>query len=236
MRSLVHLALASATLSSALEGTAASLPVIEVPCSANHRCFGLDPSEVRLSAGFEAPDVEWTITPLVPDDPTNWRLVGVFAGFRGPVGYGFVFPAPGPSMGAWADEFSFTDAQGRVFITTEMRLDDPSCVDGSGALAGKWICSQGDGLFQHWAFGELPSDGDPVDPLLPSLDGPISIRLETTIFGSGTPESGGFNVHGVYFDYVYAQIPEPGSGLLVALGLLGLAYRRRAGTAGSLHQ
>lgn len=177
MWKLSRLALVGACLLIAPKGIAASLSTVETPCSPGLRCFNLEPVE-RLTVTPDNPDMEWTFTPILPD-LTNWQPVNVYAG-GGSVGYGFIFSAPRPFVWALA-QFSFTDSQGRVFIDTLVGSAAGGCFDGTGVFDGKWICSDGGAYAGTWTFGEPPnfSADHPLDPMLPSLDGPRCASTRT---------------------------------------------------------
>jgi hypothetical protein len=195
------------------------------------RCYFLDGNSpgggLSITTTYDNPDREWTIDPIHPEDPENWRLVSFNVGFWSNVTFGFVYPSPGP-YGSASIDASFTDSQGRVLLNDSRSLGDGCLAPTSGPYLGKWLCTGGDGIGPPYvaSFGEF---GDaPPDPILPSLDGPITLRLDWSVYGPA-PESSAMTVNSIYLYYYYelVAVPEPSTGLLVMTGLFGLAYQKR---------
>jgi len=208
---------------------AVSIPVVESSCGdpmLGWRCFGT--GTYYLTTTFDQPDADWTITPILPDDPENWRLINVAAGFLGDLTYTFVFPTPGLTNSAWLDESSFIDSEGRTFFTASKLLEEAFCSEETaGPYTGKWVCGEGNTIEAGASFGETPYGIFPLlDPTLPSLDGPITIHVDWRILGTDVPEASQLNVPAAFY-YIFEPVPEPSTGLLVMAGILGLAYQQR---------
>lgn len=207
---------------------AAPIPLVETPCGTaaqEWRCFGTGAGTAALTTNFDQPDGDWTISPVLPEDAANWRVIDLSAGFGNTV-FQLVYPVTStiPSA-AMSVEATFTDSAGRVFSTGGNWLMGSCDVATVGLNAGKPVCSDGNGGTAGYHYGP----GNPLDPDPPSFDGPITIHVDWTYFGEiEAPESSSLYV-GAYFNYVLEKnpIPEPGTGILVMTGLLGLAYRQR---------
>jgi len=186
---------------------AVSIPMVEWPCGdAMHhwRCFRTT-GDTTLTTTFNQPDGDWTITPILPDDPENWRLINVGVGFSGSIDYGFVFPpAPlAPGTGALLAA-TFVDSEGRTLLTASRQLEGFCRVATAGLYVGKWICSDGESFYAEANFGEI-GDIQPLDPNLPSLNGPITIHVDWTLFATDVPEWSSMNVRTAFFGYIFER-------------------------------
>jgi hypothetical protein len=215
-------------LLSGAEAGAVAIPLLESPCGSppqELRCFGL---QADLTTTYDQPIAEWTVTPILPPDPENWQLIGLSAGF-GSSTYTFVYPDANTDLVAVLLVASFIDVDGRTFLTASNALQ-PFCQTAtSGAHTGKWVCSDGNSLGSPYRFDPQ----NPLDPIPPALDGPITIRIAWSVFGMEVPEFSSMSANATTFGYVLegVPIPEPSSGLLVLTGLLAMAHWRKRSSA-----
>ncbi len=226
MRSLLPLVCLTANLVHTLPAGAVTIPVVETACATpehDWRCFGAE-APALLSTTSDQPDQEWTITPILPEDPENWQLIHLAAGFASAT-FQLVYPLSSTGGGALLSEASFTDSEALTFLTTGLFLA-ASCGEAtSGPYTGKLVCSDGNSLVGQFSFEKgLPSEPEP-----PSLAGPLAIHVLWTLLGSDVPEASSLNVSGAYFSYVYERnpVPEPATSVLIASGLAALAAWRR---------
>lgn len=221
------------------------LPLIESACGPTGSWLCYDTGVVTgLATTHEAPVEDWSITPTLPPDTARWVLVNVSVSFSGSAAYSLTYPDSSFFGSAILSRASFIDSSGRTLVSASRGLDG-SCFPGAGSSAGSWSCSDGDIFQASQSFGSVDGVelfggilGRPVHPLvpdLPSLAGPITLRLEWTVFTSGPPLSSVLNVNGAFLGYAFAPVPEPSSALLLASGVAGLAIldgrRRRRDSA-----
>src|SRR5262245_20527677 len=133
---------------------AITVPVIEMPCgtpSPERRCFGF---QSDLITTFSQPTVDWALTPTLPEDPENWRLIGLTAAI-GSSTYTLVYPNLGADLDLVNVMATFTDSAGRSFFSTGNVLQ-PICSEAtSGEHAGKWVCSDGNSLGAPFMWDSL---------------------------------------------------------------------------------
>jgi len=212
---------------------ASPLPVVEVDCgSPARRCYALDPGARDLVTTLDAPHAVWTIEPMRPPDSANWRLVGVDVGFASSASFGFVFSTTGRYRSAALEDARFVDSTGRVLLSTAAVLDAFCFTAASGPYTGLWVCGDGNSIASHQGFG--PAGRVPSDPVLPSLDGPITIDVRWAVFGEDEPIASMLTIRGLEFLSVYerAEVPEPGTLHLCIAAFLGLAAVHRWRRAG----
>jgi hypothetical protein len=232
-----HLALAAVLLAAfLLRGVAGavSLPIIEVDCgSAVHRCYQLDSAARRLVTTPETPHATWTIDPVGPSDPESWRLIGVDVGFASSASFYFVFASTSGHGDAILRDARFVDSAGRVLLASAVYLDAHCFVPAIGPFTGSWTCSDGNSMSHYRGFGK--AGRVPNDPILPSLDGPITIDATWDVYLNDVPIASALTITGIDFSYVYehVSVPEPGTLGLVTVGLLALAAAQRRRDQGS---
>jgi hypothetical protein len=124
------------------------------------------------------------------------------------------------SIGSASVGVSFIDSAGASFFSAG-RVLLPLCHQGTNG----WTCSDGNSVAQYRQFGEIALGPGGLDPSLPDLSGPVTIRIGWGVFGPAPIEST-MRVNGVAFGFVLAPIPEPSTGLLLTAGLALLASRR----------
>ena len=208
-----------------------SLPLSEASCGNDRLCYST--GWLTLTTTYDLPTLnewttisqDWTITPIQPPDPENWRFAIAAAFFHDSATTRFVYANSGAFGSASLVSAALIDSTGRVLLNTSRYLE-PFCeVAPDGPFSDSWQCRNGDSMEARAYFGEYP-DPD-FDPNLPSLDGPITIRLQWSVYTSEPPVFSELNVNSVMFTYSYAAVPEPTTGLLLMTGLLGLAYQQR---------
>jgi hypothetical protein len=201
------------------------LPIVETACGrSDWLCYGT--GSQTLTTTYDAPIQEWTLTPIQPADPENWRLYSAQVSANGSFGFEFVFSDAGAS-GSASLSVTFFDVAGRALLSAQGSLDTSCFVAPAGAFAGEWTCTGGDSLRGGASFGAI-GDFLPLDPQLPSLAGPATLRLEWTVATSEAPEFSRMSVDSVELSYIYAAVPEPSTALLVAMGMGMLAGVQRA--------
>ncbi len=168
---------------------------------------------------FDQPDVDIVVQPIFPSDPANWRIINVHFFANGSADFLFDYPDSSFSGRASLPSVSFYDATGTLRASIGRALSG-FCFD---APAG-FRCADGNVLGGGQEFGEvdLGFTYNDLDPNLPSLAGPIAIRVDWDVFGDA-PTQSSLRINGLYFGYVLAPVPEPGSALLIGIGLSVLA-------------
>ena len=210
--------------------SAASLPLTEFSCGpgGDWRCYATN-SDQQLIATFDEPHAEWTIDLVLPADPENWSLIGIAANLTGIAKYALTYPDSSHSGGATLSRIAFVDSTGFEFAAAARGLSS-FC----GARAdGSWVCTDGDimGGGMKYGVGYPSASGGPLDPTVPPLVGPVTLSVDWSVYGD-PPESSSLEMDGAWFGYVLAPVPEPGTGLLLNLGILGIALARRGHRVG----
>ena len=190
---------AGLTLSGSAYASPISLPLGEEACGDDWVCYSTGPR--TLTTTYDLPTLndwttvtqDWTITPIQPPDPENWRFDIAAASLNDTATIRFVYANSGAFGTAWLISAAFIDSTGRVLLNTNRYFQGFCEVAQYGQFSGSWQCSDGNSMDARAYFGEYPYPE--FDPNLPSLDGPITIRLQWSVYTSEPPVFSELNVY-----------------------------------------
>lgn len=206
---------------------------LTVPVSRQGSCFF---GEVCYATGrfsavttADAPYAEWEISPEFPGEPSEWRVVWFSILLNGNARYSFSYSDSTMFGGASLDSATFLDHTGRALASVSAGL-----AGDCGFVGGAWTCSDSN-LLGGQTVGCYSTTGQPCppsnvtpDPNMPSLDGPMTLRVSWELFGD-FPDSGEMAVADVSVGYAVEPVPEPNTALLVMIGLCLLRAHRPSG-------
>ncbi|MEZ4330427.1 MAG: PEP-CTERM sorting domain-containing protein [Myxococcota bacterium] len=202
----------------------ANLTLSSQPCGTGgewlcYRFYPAEDDQVTWTT-FDEPIFDITLSADLPSNLEEWRLINASAAVGGSAVYAFLYP-DSSYLGSASINVSFFDSIGTSFFSASRALL-PLCFD----VPEGWACSDGNSVAQYQQFGEVALGPGALNPELPDLSGPVTIRIGWGIFGD-TPIDSTMRVNGVSFGFVLAPIPEPSTALLIAGGLAALALSRR---------